>query len=178
MSEKIPNRFRSLFIEIIALVTLVALSVFLFVRLSASQQEKIITPQPIPSSSPIVESIQTEKPSTKPTTTSSPQPVSSTIKLDIISPRKTYSYDIPANGQMTAIEVTELGKKYGMTLKTKDFGAPLGILVEEINGTANDSKGQKYWTLYINGKMSVTGASSAKVGVGESISWKFENTTL
>ena len=178
MSGKIQNRFRSLFVETIVLVILASVSIFLFTRLSVNQQEKTAAPSTTPSSSPVVESVQTEKPSTYPTAVPSQQPINSTIKLNIISPEKTYSYNIPAKGQMTAMEVTELGKNYGMTLKTKDFGAPLGVLVEAINEIANDSKEQKYWTLYINDKMSVTGASSTVVNIGESVSWKFENTTL
>jgi hypothetical protein len=72
----------------------------------------------------------------------------------------------------------KIAEKQGMTMKTKDYGVPLGLLIEAINNIQNDPKIQKYWTLYVNDKMSTLGASSTIVNQGETVTWKFENTTL
>lgn len=72
----------------------------------------------------------------------------------------------------------KLAQQQGLILKTKDYGAPLGVLIEGINNILNDSKNQKYWTLYVNNVRSAVGASTATVKPGDTITWKFENTTL
>lgn len=182
MPAKIPNRFRSLVLEIIVLAILIPASVFLFTKLSdepqKNRQEGVAVSTQSPSLTP--ENIPTPPTTPSVTTSSVPTPklVESSITLTISSPDKSSTYKIPATKSLKVIEVMKIAEQQGLQLKTKDYGAPLGILIEEINGIKNDQKNQKYWTLYTNGKMSVLGASSATVSPNESVTWKFENTTL
>jgi hypothetical protein len=177
MSAKFRNRFRSLFVEVVALIILVPLSIFLFIKISNHQQKE----QPVSSQSPvaITESVQTSKPSVSPSIPLSQQPTSSaSVTLEIFSPNKSSSYKIPTNKSLLVVDVMKIAESQGMTMKTKDYGAPLGLLIESINNIQNDPKNQKYWTLYINDKMSVTGASSTTVSPQDTVTWKFETTTL
>jgi len=178
MSTKIQNRFRSLVFEVVALIILVPLSIFLFTKISNHQQERALVTVPTQSSSPIAEANQTAKPETVTSTVPSQEITNLEITLNISSLNKSSSYKIQTDKPMSVIDVMKIAESKGMTLKTKDYGAPLGMLVEAINNIENDSKNQKYWTLYVNDKMSVTGASSTIVNPGETVTWKFENTTL
>lgn len=177
MPTKIPNRFRSLVIEVVALVILVPLSVFLFTKLSNHQQREISNVFKSPAT-PSATPLPTASAETTPSATPSQQPINSSIALKISSPEKSYTYKVSTKKSLSVIEIMKIAESQGMSMKTKDYGAPLGLLIEEINNIKNDQKNQKYWTLYINGKMSVLGASSAVVSPNESITWKFENTTL
>lgn len=47
----------------------------------------------------------------------------------------------------------------------------LGYFIEEIGGVRN---GDKYWTLYVNGAYSQTGASQTVVRDGDRIEWRYE----
>lgn len=164
MPTKIQNRFRYFIVEAVALLFLVLLSIFLFTKLSNDKQREAANLTQSPS--PTIENLPAV------------EPTSSVIILKISSPEKSSSYNIPVNKSLSVIDVMKIAEEQGMILKTKDYGTPLGMLVEAINNISNDSKEQKYWTLYINDKMSVTGASSTIVNPGETVTWKFENTTL
>jgi hypothetical protein len=54
-------------------------------------------------------------------------------------------------------------------METKDFGAPLGVFIESLNGVKNDPSTDRYWRLYINGVLSPVGASSARVRSGDTV---------
>jgi|GEM_PF-2368144 len=182
------NRFRALSIELIALVVLIPLAIFLTIKIwhqseiNPTQQiatttiDKTLTPtvsiSPSPSAKPTLDK------KTKLSVAPSTQPTSAVINITCIAPNKNFSYKISATKQTTVIAVMLEAQQQGLILKTKDFGAPLGMLIEEINNISNDSKNQKYWTLYVNNIRSAVGASTATVSPGDTITWKFENTTL
>ena len=112
------------------------------------------------------------------TTVTQTPPVQNLVYLIIEGPQKTASYDIPATGLKTVIDALRVAEKQGLALQSKDYGGELGIFIEGINGKTNDSKNNLYWTLYINGKQSPTGASATLIKPGDTISWKFEISTL
>lgn len=56
------------------------------------------------------------------------------------------------------------------TVKTKHYS--FGDLVTSIDGTA--ASGSKYWTLYVNGKMSNVGASAYVTKNGDTIMWRLQ----
>ena len=55
---------------------------------------------------------------------------------------------------------------------TSTYYSGLGYLIDELNGVKNENG--MYWTLYVNGKYSVVGASGYKLSEGDSIEWKYE----
>jgi len=179
MFAKIQNRFRSLVLEIIVLAILIPVSIFLFTKLSGKPQEEITassSPSPTTASVDVsaTPAILSAITSSEPTA----QAIKQSITLTITSPDKSSTYKIQTEKSLSVVTLLQSAQQQGLQLKTKDYGAPLGILIEEINNIKNDQKNQRYWTLYINDKMSVLGASSTIVSPGESVTWKFENTTL
>ena len=63
----------------------------------------------------------------------------------------------------------ELLKKYA-TVQTKHYS--FGDLVTSINGT--EGNGPKYWSFYINGKLSDVGAGSYTTRASDMIEWKLQ----
>lgn len=63
----------------------------------------------------------------------------------------------------------DLLKKHASVL-TKHYS--FGELVTAINGT--EGNGPKYWSFYINGKLSDVGASSYTTHSGDTIEWKLQ----
>lgn len=174
------NRFRTLSIEIIVLIILIPVAIFLSTKIWNKQA---IPNQPILTETPTATNFPT--PSITPTTTSQPNKVTATLKpagktitLNFQGPKETASYKISVSKKITVIEAMRIAQAQGLILKTKDYGASLGILIEGINNILNDSNNQKYWTLYVNNVRSAVGASTATVEPGDIITWKFENTTL
>lgn len=64
-------------------------------------------------------------------------------------------------------------EKNNIELKYKDYGGDMGVLIESINGTANDAKTNKYWQFWVNGEYSNIGASGCKLKSGDSVEWKY-----
>ena len=179
------NRFRALRIELIALVVLIPLALFFVNRFWQKQETPIqqvsTTPQttvtPSVTTSPTASDIPTTTPKkNEPATT--PKPADQTITLNLQGPKETVSYKISVTKKITVFKAMQNAQEQGLILKIKDYGAPLGILVEGINNIANDPKNQQYWTLYVNDNRSSVGASTATVEPGDAITWKFETTTL
>ncbi len=86
----------------------------------------------------------------------------------------------PASSQNTTNEVNyngETGKnaltllKAGHKTETKSYKG-IGELVTSIDGVKADSK--HFWSFYVNGKQSQTGASSYTTKSGDKITWKLE----
>jgi len=182
------NRFRALSIELIALVVLIPLALFLVTKIwnkqetpdrqvsTATEAAPSATPTVTIPPAPTAESVTAKKIDL--TGTATPKPANQKLTLEFEGPSDTVSYEISASKKITVIEAMKTAQEQGLILKTKDYGAPLGILIEGINNIPNDSKNQKYWTLYVNGNRSAVGASSAIVEPGGVITWKFETTTL
>lgn len=182
------NRFRALSIELIALVILIPLALFFATKIWNKQEmpdrQISIATEATPSATPTVtispasttDSVIAKKIDL--TGTATPRPANQKLTLEFEGPNDTVSYEISASKKITVIEAMKTAQSQGLILKTKDYGAPLGILIEGINNISNDSKNQKYWTLYVNNVRSAIGASTATVVPGDTIKWKFETTTL
>lgn len=80
-------------------------------------------------------------------------------------------------------EIQEKSSVYDLMNQLKNQGfsfsatkySSLGFFVTEINGVKEDKKNHTYWTLYINGKEAMVGASQLILKEGDSIEWKYEN---
>ncbi|MEX1997579.1 MAG: DUF4430 domain-containing protein [Candidatus Andersenbacteria bacterium] len=105
------------------------------------------------------------------TTASAP---TETVGLRIAAQGQNTDYQVATTAPRTVIEVMNAAAAHGLTMTTKDFGGSLGLLVESINGLANDPTQQLYWYLYINSTRSPLGASNAIVNLGDQISWQYE----
>ena len=57
-------------------------------------------------------------------------------------------------------------------VQTKNFGAGLGELVEEVNAVKPGR--DEFWAFYVNGKSSNVGAGSYTPKDGDSLEWKLE----
>lgn len=178
MSQQ-QNRFHALSIEIIALIILIPVALFLSAKIwhrhTAPNQPTAFVSPTTATATPTASFVTTTLTNASAIT---PKPAGKTIMLNFYGPKETTSYKIVSSAKITVIEAMRLAQKQGLILKTKDYGAPLGILIEGINDILNDSKNQKYWTLYVNNVRSAVGASTATVSPGDTVKWKFENTTL
>lgn len=63
-------------------------------------------------------------------------------------------------------------EKNNIGLKYKDYGGDMGVLVESIDGAANDYKANKYWQFWVNGEYSNIGASGYKLKNGDKVEWR------
>lgn len=124
-----------------------------------------------------------QEPSFSPITSVSSSPVASvnvidsqSFDLQIVTPEaeKDYSVALEAN-QVSVADILLQAQKAGhITLSTQDYGASMGLFVEEINGVRNNPTTQFYWHLYINGQRSALGASAVIVGTDDRIKWSYE----
>lgn len=94
-------------------------------------------------------------------------------KLDFVVGSKKFRMEFE-EGE-TIFDLMERAKKRGdFSFEYKDYGKDLGIMITEINGTKN-GKDNKYWMLYVNGKLADKGCSNYKLdNSDEKIEWKRE----
>jgi hypothetical protein len=85
-----------------------------------------------------------------------------------VSPPSTKTTYISYIGEEGTDALTLLKKQVIVKTKHYDFGD----LVTSINNT--EGSGPKYWTLYVNGKMSEVGASSYVTTDSDKIEWKLQ----
>lgn len=80
----------------------------------------------------------------------------------------------------TVFDVMKRAKSQGkIDFKYEDYGGGLGVMITEINGVKNgddaDWTQNKYWILYVSGKISPVGCSNHKLNKPDtSIEWKYE----
>lgn len=176
--------------EIVALIVLVPLVMVLGLTLlrpkgaptTTPASSIVTTPSPQVASPGPLAILPTETPRGRTTVTepapvpvSSPAPAGETVTLTITSPKKTSELKVPVTKSASVLDALKAAAQQGVEFETKDYGAPLGIFVQSLAGIDNDNARQIYWTLYINGKMSETGASSTIVRAGDHITWKYEH---
>lgn len=53
----------------------------------------------------------------------------------------------------------------------------MGVFIEEINEIKNNASDNMYWMFYVNNKLSEVGASGYKLSEGDSVEWKYEDTS-
>ena len=99
------------------------------------------------------------------------------VTLVINANGKTESRELAITQGETVADVLKRAKESGYEVVTKDFGQPLGVFVESINGVANEPQALEYWTLYVNGERSLLGASGTKVNAGDKLEWRLERIT-
>lgn len=177
MSSIIFQRLRSLRAELAAVALLLPLAVvlgFVLARFPSGGAPPTVTTEVTGGTT--AASALPVAPTAVPTTEAAP--ITKNVTLEIKSPRGTTTQTLPVLGETTVAELlTRASKTSGLTLETKDYGGTLGIFVEGINGTRNDTTREWYWTLYVNGTKSPLGASSARVRAGDRVAWSFEPMT-
>ncbi len=74
-----------------------------------------------------------------------------------------------------AEQLFEYAKKNNIDIKYKDYGPDMGIFVQSIAGVPEDinTKTDKWWQFWVNGKYSNKGASSVEVKEGDEIIWRY-----
>jgi len=106
--------------------------------------------------------------------TSSPSATEELVQ-DILDTPVTESivYTIPVTSSSTALAAMETYavSNQHFSFSGRDFPG-LGLFLEEIGGKKN--KDGYYWTLFINGKLSELGASSAQVIPGDTLEWRYQ----
>lgn len=97
------------------------------------------------------------------------------LTVEIHNGETTDTLALAAPGDITVADaLTRLVREEQLIMETKDFGAPLGVFIESLNGVKNDPPTDRYWHLYINGALSPVGASSARVHSGDTMTWRLE----
>jgi hypothetical protein len=82
------------------------------------------------------------------------------------------SYIVAVSPDKTVMDAMRRLESSGdITLTGKEYPS-MGFFVESINGKRNSA--DRYWILYINGKLSDSGASQTIVHPGDSIEWRYE----
>ena len=66
--------------------------------------------------------------------------------------------------------VAEETDEFSFEGKESEFG----VFVETINGLSNDTGESRYWSLYVNDKLSVVGAADYIINDGDLIEWRYE----
>lgn len=86
--------------------------------------------------------------------------------------------EIATDGNATVLEMlTALNADDPeLNLVTKDYGS-MGTLIEAMNGLYNGTDG-KYWQYTVNGVMPPVGVHALTLSEGDSVEWKFTNSSL
>lgn len=166
--------------EIIALALLVPLGIVLGIVLTRWPTDPPAgspphTPPTSVEASPLstVSPSPTAPPTVAPAATAVPR--APTASLSIESPTGTRTYLLPAAAETTVADLLlRASAEEGLALETKDYGPPLGLFIESLNGVRNDPARQRYWHLFINDALSPLGASSARVSPGDTVTWRYE----
>ena len=96
-----------------------------------------------------------------------------------VSNSPSHKVEVTANAQKQITEITYRGEqgvdalsllKRHATVQTKHYS--FGDQVVSINGMTGN--GPKYWTFYVNGKMSDTGAGAYKTKDGDKLTWRLQ----
>lgn len=92
------------------------------------------------------------------------------VKL-LINGKGSGEISVPKNS--TVFKAMEIAASSSIiSFKSKNYPG-LGDFIDEINGIK--SSGNKYWILYVNGKLSSVGASQYTLSPNDTIEWKFES---
>lgn len=129
-----------------------------------AQQDVIIdVPQPGAASAQATESTEQPTPEQTP-----PTVVCQSVRI-VAGPA---SYEPCVDGQVSVLSAMQLAaERHGLVFTGREYPS-LGLYIESING----KKGEDgyYWFLYINEVSSTQGASSALVGPGDVIEWRYK----
>ncbi|MCX6779475.1 MAG: DUF4430 domain-containing protein [Candidatus Magasanikbacteria bacterium] len=122
---------------------------------------------------------------TSPLTTSS---ATSSAVLSSVEPEKkenlvTFQFISPGEEKKMQITIVEdetvyqvmlrLKQEQGLVFEVKDYSG-VGVFVESISNLANNSRKNKFWMYYLNGKTANTGISLTKLHYNDLITWRYE----
>lgn len=95
------------------------------------------------------------------------------ITVTLAIPQKTYETSV--ENKSSVYELMEHLRNTQGLLFESEYYTGMGFFITSLSGTKQNPKNSDYWTLYINGKESQTGVSSALLKNGDSAEWKLEN---
>lgn len=95
------------------------------------------------------------------------------ITITFTLPRKTY--EVIVENTSSVYELMEHLRNTQGLLFESEYYTGMGFFITSLSGTKQNPKNSEYWTLYINGKESQTGVSSALLKNGDIVEWKLEN---
>ena len=85
---------------------------------------------------------------------------------------RTYNSITLAKDSTAADLLEKVTSENNLELVKKDYGE-LGVFVESIGDTANDTRGDHYWQYWVNNVYAQIGASNSILNDGDIIEWKF-----
>lgn len=173
MPHNALNKLREVRRELVALALLVPLATVLGLVLTRFPETEATptvaattTNAPLPTSSTLP----------RPTETISAAPLAQSVALEIRGPDVKQTFAVRVDGAWSVADLlAHAAREQLLSLETKDYGGSLGIFVEGINGVRSNAAQERYWTLYVNGKKSPVGASSARVRPGDTVRWSYEH---
>ncbi|HLD11805.1 MAG TPA: DUF4430 domain-containing protein [Patescibacteria group bacterium] len=83
---------------------------------------------------------------------------------DMSVPQKTTVYDL----------LKKASERHGFSLQATDYGAEMGMFVEEIDGVQNSKEQNSYWLYFVNEVSAEVGPSQREVQEGETVSWRYK----
>jgi len=118
---------------------------------------------------PIPTNSTTSTGSTPPTNSEQPSsPQTATFKIDGVS------ISVPVHGGEKVIDAMRTAASAGhLTFTTREYPG-MGQFIDSINGKKNENG--TYWILYINDTSSTLGASTASIGPGDTVEWRYKNS--
>lgn len=82
--------------------------------------------------------------------------------------------DVEVNKNASVFELlSRVAEKNSLKFEYKDYGGPMGIFIDSINGVGSDLGGNKYWQFWVNNIFSEVGASSYRLQNGDLVEWKY-----
>ncbi|MDD5590004.1 MAG: DUF4430 domain-containing protein [Candidatus Portnoybacteria bacterium] len=94
------------------------------------------------------------------------------ISVSLTAGEKKYLAKIDAGSSVFQL-MEKLTQETDFRFKAQEFSG-LGFFIEEINGTVNDARANKFWLFSVNGISSNTGVSQTKLKEGDEIKWEFK----
>jgi hypothetical protein len=93
-----------------------------------------------------------------------------TLKID--TGQKSYQYQEIINKGTNVLDLLKgASQKEGFDLNIKD--SSMGAFIDGIYGVKSDINANKFWTLWVNGKVANVGASQYKLADGDVVEWVY-----
>jgi len=81
--------------------------------------------------------------------------------------------DLPVLEETKVFDLLSLASENNFEIKTRDYGAGLGVFIDSINNIGPDPTGKKWWQYWVNNEYAKEGVSTRKVFPGDIIEFKF-----
>jgi len=103
-----------------------------------------------------------------------PEKKENLVTFQFISPSEEKKMQIAIVENETVYQVMlRLKQEQSLVFEVKDYSG-VGVFVESINNLASNSRENKFWMYYLNGKTANTGISLTKLHYNDLITWHYE----